>query len=139
MVINYACHFTSHVTLVSVQDVVIDEGHLLDSGRIGVLLPKLIVEVKLILGDLAVCQVLHDLEVAEEILAPAIDDRDPLLIEFDAVKVGQTKGSNGRVDIATRVAHDDAELVLVGLSWAEGARSHSLCTRREPRAEFLHL
>lgn len=136
--INDTGDLAAHVTLVSVQQIVIDQRHLVDARYIRVLLSELIHEIEVALGNLGISQVLHDFEVAEEIFAAAVDHGDPLLLQLLTVVVGQDEGANGRVHVATCVAHDDAELVSVCLSWAKRSRAHRLGTRRQPLSKLLH-
>ena len=90
MVIDDSGDLAAHIALLLVKNVVVNQCDLLDGRCIWKLLPKLIVEVKLVLRDLAVLEVLHDLQVAEEIISVAVDDRYPRLAKFQRVVVGET-------------------------------------------------
>ena len=90
MMINDPGDFAAHIALLLVKNVVIYQSDFFDGRSIWKLLPKLIVEVKLVLRDLAVLEVLHDLQVAEEISSVAVDDRYPRLPEFQSVVIGET-------------------------------------------------
>ena len=90
MVINNPGDLAAHITLLLVKNVVIYQCDFLDGRCIWKLLPKFVVEVKLVLRDLAVLEVLHDLQVAEEISSIAVDNRYPRLPEFQSIVIGET-------------------------------------------------
>ena len=117
--IDDAFDFRSQISLTHVEDIVINQGNLFNILSRWVLLPELIVEVELALVDLAVFEVQNDLEVAEEVGAVAVDDWYPLLVELLGVVVSKADGSNSRVDITARVAHDDAETIGVLHAWPQ--------------------
>jgi len=95
MVINNSFDFASHIALLVVQDVVIDEGHLVERVSGGELRSELVVEVEIILTDLTVFKVRRDLQVAVEVCPVAVDDWDPLLTEHLLVVEGKDEGSDG--------------------------------------------
>ena len=82
MVVDDALDLRAKISLVSVEDVMVNQCHFIDrvSGRI--LCSELIVEIQLFLTDLALLKMCRDLQVAEEIGAVAVDDGDPLLAEL---------------------------------------------------------
>ncbi len=94
MVINDAFNLASEVSLVLIQYVVIDQGNLIYGVGIRVLSPELVPEVKVVLRDLAVLEMLGNLQVAEEVLASAVNDGNPLLVELLGVKVSQADGAD---------------------------------------------
>lgn len=87
----------------------VDQSHFFHAFRGGELSLELIVEVEIVLRDLTILKMFHNFQIAEEVGALAIDNRSPLLIELGLVIVGQTDGSDGRVDITTCVTHNDAQ------------------------------
>ena len=135
--IDDASNFRSHIGLPHVEDIVIDQGNLFNSISRWVLLPELIVEVELALVDVAVFEVQNDLEVAVEVGAVAVDDRDPLLVELFGVVVSKADGSDSRVNITACVAHDDAETIRMLHAWPQRARCDSLLSGTQPLSEWL--
>lgn len=61
MMVDHARHLACHIVLVLIQDVMVDQSHLGDAVRGWVLSTELIVEVELVLGDLAIFKVFNDL------------------------------------------------------------------------------
>ena len=110
----------------------VDQSHLFDGLCRWVLRTELIPEVKIVLRYLTVLEVLRDLQIAEKVRTTAVDHRDPLLIKLLLVEVGKADGADGRVDIATGVAHDDAQFVSVFCCGAEGSSAHRLGAAGEP-------
>ena len=82
MVINDTCHFSTHIALLHIKNVMVNQSHFIDvfDGRI--LLTELIVEVEIVMRDLRVCQVLDDFQVGEEVGAFAVNHGDPLLVQL---------------------------------------------------------
>ena len=74
VMVNYAPHFAAKIALLPVQDVVVDQCHLFNCLSVRELRSELIVEVQIILTDLAVRKVLCDLKVGEEVCSIAVDD-----------------------------------------------------------------
>jgi len=87
MMVNHTTHLAPQITLVRVKNVVVDQRDLLNGGRVRVLLSKLVIEVQVVMRDLAVGQVFDDLQVAEKVGAVAVDHWHPLLVQFALVVV----------------------------------------------------
>ena len=101
-------YFAAKIALLPVQNVVVDQCHLFDCLSVGELRSELIVEVQIVLADLAVRKVLCDLKVGVEVCSIAVDDGHPLLAQFLLVIKCEYKRAYGRIDVATSVAHDDS-------------------------------
>ena len=93
--VDDSTNFAAQVSLVEVEDVVVNEGHFLNRAGVGVLLPEFVVEVEITVGDLRVGEVLHNLQVAEKVLAPAVDHGRPVLAQLYGVVVGEYQGADG--------------------------------------------
>ena len=79
MMVDHTGHFTAEITLIVVQNVVVDQSHVSDGVGGGELGPEFVIKVQIILTDLAVLQVSRDLQIAEKVRLIAIDDGHPLL------------------------------------------------------------
>lgn len=65
----------------------VNQGNFVDSRSIGELRAELIVEIKITMRNPAVLEVFSNLQVTEEVLSSAVDDRDPLLTQLMLVVV----------------------------------------------------
>lgn len=78
-----------------------------------------------------------DFQIAEEVLAPAVDHGNPVLFKLAGVVVCEHKGTHSRVDVTRGVAHHDAKgLLTLGGTHSSGA--HGLSSSRKPLSESLH-
>ena len=93
--VDDALDLASHVALIDVEDIVIDQCHFFHDICRWVLSPELVIEVEFVLTDLAVLQVLRDLQVAEEIRAVAIDHWYPLLALLGLIVESEYEGADG--------------------------------------------
>ena len=80
MMIDNASNLWPQICLVFIEDIMIDQGYLINSFSRWILLTELIVEVELVLVNFAVFKMDSYLKITEEVGAVAINDRDPLLV-----------------------------------------------------------
>ena len=79
MMVDHTSNFTAEITLIVVQNVVVDQSHVSDGVGGRELGPEFVIKVHIILTDLAILQVSRDLQIAEKVRLIAIDDGHPLL------------------------------------------------------------
>ena len=79
VMVDYASHFASKITLIVIQNVMVNQSHVCDGIGGGELGPEFVIKVQIILTDLTILKVSGDLQVAKKVRLIAIDDGDPLL------------------------------------------------------------
>ena len=79
MMVDNTSYFAAKIALLPVQNVVVDQCHLFDCVGVRELGSKFVVEVQIILTDLAICKVFCYLKMGEEVCTIAVDDGHPLL------------------------------------------------------------
>ena len=94
MVVDNTFDLTAHIALASIENVVIDQGHLFDRISRRKLRPELIVKVQVFEADLTVGKVFHDLCFTVEVCAITVDHWNPLLAQLLLVVEGKCECSD---------------------------------------------
>ena len=139
VMVNDSSHLASKVTLLSIQHVMVYQCHLVnDLHRVWILRSELIIKVQIVLTYLAILQMFRYFQITVKVCLVAVDDGDPLLVEFALIIVGQHDGTNGRVNVTTCVAHYNSQFVSASSLRSKRTGSNCLIRGFKPLSESLH-